>query len=121
MSYFVGTSAHATTGVKTVTVGFQPTGMRITVGQLDGATDTKTEYCVGFTDGTTSYYTTTFRDSTSAKTESDITHLTRVFKRSGGVLVDAIVINLDSFTATQVKYNVTTADVNYTLAIEAWN
>lgn len=121
MSYFTGSTSHNTTGIKTVTVGFQPIGMRMTVGQKDGATDTTTRYAWGVTDGTNQFSVTTFRDGTGAQTTTTASKLLSVFDRSGGVIAEVVQVTFNSFTATQVKYNVNTANVNYTIIIEAWS
>lgn len=121
MSYFVGSITHSTTGVKSVTVGFQPVGMRITVGQKDGSTDTTARDAYGVTDGTTSLYRSLFRDGTGGQTVSGNGKLISVLDRVSGTVTEVIKVTFDSFTATQVKYNVVTANVNYTLNIEAWD
>lgn len=121
MAYLVGTSSHATTGIKTITCGFQPIGARITVGQKDGITDAVNRFSVGFTDGTNQFYVTTFRDGTGAQTISGSGKMVSVLNRVGGLVAEVVQATFNSFTATQLKYNVNTADVNYTFNIEIWS
>lgn len=121
MSYFTGTAAHSTTGVKTVSVGFQPVGMRITVGQKVGTAQGFAHKSVGIADGTNQFYDAFFEDTTGGKTVSGSTKLVSHWERVTGTITEILTVTFDSFTATEVKYNVTLANVNYNLLIEAWS
>ena len=119
MSYFCGITAHGSTGTKAVTVGFQPTGMRITVAQKFGVTDNYAHQSVGVSSGTTTSCTSLFQDTAGGLTINSgkiVSH----YERVGGNITEVIAANFHSFTATQVKYTITTANVNYNLLIEAW-
>lgn len=118
MNYFIGTISHGSTGIKTVTVGFQPKSLRITVGSQFGNVDTIEHKSEGFTDGTAQYYHSIFSDGTGRQTISGNDRIVSHFDRVGGVLTEVLRANISSFNATQVKYNIITANANYQLFIE---
>lgn len=111
MAYTLETTNHGTTGVKTMTVGYQPLKARITVRPQPGATGTIRKASNGVTDGTLQY------------TDSDTVETTRIFQRrftdrmasvweyTGGAWTEVFRINFDSFTATEFKYNVIIANL----------
>lgn len=118
MSYFMGTTSYGTTGVKTITCGFQPVGAKITIGAVTGG-DTNAQMSVGVTDGTNSVCDSWYQDATRGK-QTRTTELAHVYDWNGTVFTDDVVISFDSFTATQFKFNITTVDVNRQLFIEVW-
>jgi len=120
MAYFVGTIAHGSTGTKTVSVGFQPLGMRITVGQKFGTAQNFAHSSIGVSDGVDQYCTSIYQDTTGGLTKSVDDKLISHYDRVGGTLTEVLAGTINSFTATQVKYNITTANANYNLLIEAW-
>lgn len=120
MSYFCGTISHGSTGVKTVAVGFTPVGMRITVG-ANGASQAVSHRSVGFTNGTNVDFNSEYSDGSGSSSWQGTGKLVSHYERVAGTLTEKVAATFDSFTATQVKYNVTTADAAYTFAIEAWS
>jgi hypothetical protein len=120
MAYFTGTIAHGTTGTKTITVGFQPMGMRITVGASFGTGDNYSHRSTGVADGSWQYVDSFFQDSTGGKTVSTDTKLVSHYERVGGVITEVLSATFNSFTATQVKYNITKATPAYNLLVEVW-
>lgn len=121
MSYFIETISHPSTGLKTRTIGFQPTGVRITVSQKTSTAQTMAHKSVGISDGTNQICDTFYADGNYAKTERFNDRLVSHIEHNGVSFVEKVRANLDSFTATELKYNVITADVNYQFLIEAWN
>lgn len=124
MSYFVTSSAYGTTGVKTITCGFQPTHIRITVGQKVATSQAFTHFSYGIAwddSGPQMEYHSFFQDTTSGKTDSDTTFLWRVWERQTGTITEVAAGTFDSFTATAGKINVTNSNANYNLIIELWN
>lgn len=119
MAYFSGTIAHGSTGTKTIPVGFQPIGVRITVGQRFNTADNFTHQSVGISDGVDTNCTSIFQDTTGGKTVSS-NRLASHFERVGGTITEVLAIDFHSFTATSVKYTVVTANASYNLLIEAW-
>lgn len=120
MAYFLETVSHNTTGVKTRTVGFQALGYRITVGPKNGGTafvSTSTGLCDGTNQVCDSAYSDPSRADAPARYNDRV-----VFIRewNGSAYVTKVQAAHDSITATEIKYNVTTADVNYQFLIEAW-
>lgn len=120
MSYFITTISHNTTGVKTITVGFQPLAAHITVGQKTSTAQTMAHLSKGITDGTNQICDTFFADGTRAKTERFSDRLVSHIEHNGTNYVEKVRADFDSFTATELKYNVVTPDVNYQFLIEVW-
>lgn len=120
MSYFCGTAAYGSVGTKTVTVGFAPKGVRITVGQRFGGADNYVHQSVGFSNGANTFCTSLFQDTTSGLTINS-GKLVSHYERVGGVISEVLAVNFHSFTPTQVKFTVTLPTANYNLTIEAWD
>jgi hypothetical protein len=120
MAYYASLASHGTTGVKTEPVGFQPQCAKITVGSQFGTTNTVARFSTGRTDGTNQFNHSLFADGTGRQTVSKADRMVSVWERQSGTLVEVLRVNFDSFTATQFKYNVTTANANYQLDIEVW-
>lgn len=118
MAYRNTTVAYSSAGSKTVNLGFQPTGMRITV---DGANGTA--HSVGTYDGTNqicdwwSNDCTDYDGSSLNLTDRIVSY--RPF--SGGVATEIIKVNTPAFTATGCTFNVATASSSANLKIELWN
>lgn len=119
MAYFAATVSYNVPGVKTLTVGFQPMGARITVGARNGS-NTYAHKSVGITDGTNQFCDTFYQDATRGKTERFNDRLVSHIEWNGSAWVEKVRVNFDSFTPTQFKYNVVTPDVNYQFLIEVW-
>lgn len=120
MSYFNTTAAWSTSGVKTITVGFQPTSMRVTVGQKFGTTQNFSHLSLGSGEPAFSHVDSTFQDGTGGKTITDDTKIVSHYERVSGTITEVLAASIDSFTATQAKLNITTPNVNYNLYIEVW-
>lgn len=119
MAYFVATTAYSTAGVKTIPVGFQPVGMRITVAQRYNTNDNFAHQSVGISNGTKTYCTSIFQDTSGGVTVSSAKLISH-YERMGGTIMEVLAANFDSFTASQVKFNITTPNVSYNLLIEVW-
>src|SRR5882724_11972352 len=109
MGYFMGTVSHGTTGVKTITVGFQPTRARITV--TKGPNSTLAHQSVGKWDGTNQITDTISTDGTSAYNDRFTDRMVSLYNFSAGSPNLLTRANHDSVTATEYKYNVITANV----------
>lgn len=122
MSYFLGTASHSTTGVKTITCGFQPTRAKITVVN-NGAADPVAHKSVGDWDGTNQITDTWAVDASTADSYSDRFNdrMVGFYEFSAGTPTLVTRANHDSTTATAYKYNVITANVNCQYKIELWN
>lgn len=120
MSYFLTTVSHGSTGIKTINCGFQPTGARITVG-ASGNNDTNAQMSVGITDGTNQICDAWYQDASRGKQDRVSNKLVNVWDWNGSAFYNPSQATFDSFTSTQFKYNVTTADSNYQYLIECWN
>lgn len=119
MNYFTGTISYSSTGTKTLSIGFQPTLLRITVSSSFGGADSYVHYCTGWTDGTSSFYHSLFADGSGRQSINGSGKLVSHYERSGSTLTEVLAVTFNSFTATQAKINVTTANPNYQLFIEA--
>lgn len=119
MAYYLTTISHSTTGVKTRTPGFQPIGARITVAAKSGG-ETYAHKSIGITDGTNQICDSFFQDATRGKSDRYTDRLISQWEWNGAAFVEKVRVDFDSFTATEFKYNVVTADVNYQLLVEVW-
>lgn len=119
MSYFLTTASHSTTGVKTLTPGFQPTRARITV--TKGPSSSIAHQSVGKWDGTNQITDTISTDGTTAYADRFNDRMVSLYNFSAGSPNLLTRANHDSVTATEYKYNVITANVNCQYLIECWN
>jgi hypothetical protein len=119
MSYFAGTVSHSTTGVKTITCGFQPTRARITI--TKGTASTNLHQSVGKWDGTNQITDTIATDGVNAYSDRFTDRMAALYNFVAGLPNLLTRVNHDSVTATEYKYNVITANVNCQLLIELWN
>lgn len=121
MNYYFATISHGTTGVKTRAVGFQPLGARITVAAKSGG-QTYAHQSVGVTDGTNTVCDSWYQDATRGKSERYTDRMASQWEWDSGTStwVEKTRAGFDSFTATEFKYEVITADVNYQYFIEVW-
>lgn len=121
MNYYFTTVSHSTTGVKIRTPGFQPVRAKITVAAKSGG-QTYAHKSVGTTDGTNSVCDAFYQDATRGKTDRYTDRLVSQWEWDTGTSawVEKTKATFDSFTATEFKYNVVTADVNYQYFIEVW-
>lgn len=113
LSYSRDTITHTTTGVKTMTCGFQPVKAKIKVTFAPGANDTKIHMSEGTTDGTNQVCDTdTYHDSTHAFERRFTDRVVSIQEWTGAAWSEVLRANFDSFTATEFKYNVTVAGAN---------
>ena len=120
MQYFLETISHSTTGVKTRTPGFPVVGYKITIGSKNGGPN----YVVrseGSCDGTLQVCHTSYVDASRALMDAPYNDRVAFVKEwNGAAYVTKVHATHDSLTATEIKYNVVTADANYQFKIEAW-
>lgn len=122
MNYKQGTISHATTGVKTITCGWQPLAAEIIVGGKPGTTQTVSHLSFGTTDGTNQVVDTFYSDASRDKQERYSDRIVSIYEWDAGTsaYVEKARANFDSFTATEFKYNVITADANYQFRYRIW-
>lgn len=122
MGVINGTSTLSGTGVKTINVGVQPKGLQIIV--TSKGSETYSHQSLGFADD--SGYATchsTYQDATGGKSTQSSGNNSKVislYERVSGTLTEVFAANFHSFTSTQVKVDVTTANSNYTLNLVIW-
>lgn len=125
-NYYIDTSSPGSTGSKTYTnSGFQPIGVRFTVGSKTGATDNVIHQSVGMADDTGYVsYTSIYGDSSNFQTKTGnaangkiISHWERV----SGTLTEVIAGTFTAYTTTGVTVNLTAATASYTMQIEMWD
>jgi hypothetical protein len=121
MLYYNTSITPSTTGIKTISCGFQPVGMRITVSAKNGS-DTVSHMSIGQVDNT-GYQTcnTTYTDTTGGQTTKYTDRMASVLERVSGTITEVSRANFDSFTATQAKFNCTvSAGTAYQYHVEVW-
>lgn len=121
MAYYTTRAAYGTTGVKTITCGFQPVGMRITACSKNGTATTTLQKCVGTADGTRQNYISTFVNANFKQTKDSNDKMIRHYEDVAGVLTEVITGTFDSFTATEGKFNLSLTSNLYALQIELWD
>jgi hypothetical protein len=119
MSYYAGTVTYGSTGLKTLNIGFQPERINITVCQKFNTNDGYHHLSVGRADGTRQSVNSTFQDTAGGISINSTSKCVSHYERLAGVITEVLAANFDSFTATGFKLNVTTANANYQLFIEA--
>lgn len=122
MAYANGTIAYGSTGVKsTITTGFQPTSIRLTVGQLFGTTDTDSHLSIG--SGTPSKYHvhSFFNDTVNSETFDSASYVIYHLEWSGAAIASTIEATIDSFSATGFKLNIIKANASYNIYWEAFS
>lgn len=121
MQYYNTSITPSSTGIKTISCGFQPVGMKITVGAKSGS-DASTRRSIGQVDNS-GYQTcdTEYGDQTGDKTNSHTDRLVSILDRVAGVISEVGRADFDSFTTTQAKFNVVTAAGSaYQYHVEVW-
>lgn len=123
MSNYTSTTTFATTGIAAaqVTPGFQSTAVTLSVMPAVGGAVQAVQHCLGWTDGTRKMCDSMFMNITtgnaiSVKSTSKLIQLWG--EDVGGNLVVVLEATLNSFTATQVKFDVTVASTNYQVSIK---
>lgn len=121
MSYFRGLTTFDSTGLRTVNVGIQPIGYRITCAQKFGITDTLDHVFIGGSDGTRQHVQGHFHDPSGRQTFTESGKVITQKERIGGVITEVLAASHDSMAATGPRVNITTANANYQVVVEAWD
>lgn len=117
MSYATGRFTLSTTGLSTFAVGFQPTWARFRVAGKTSA-DAVTHLSLGGTDGTNQNCGSIFTDATGSSSFDVSTKVVSQYERVSGTITEVLAASFDSFVATGVKLNVSTANTGYRVTIE---
>ena len=117
MAFYATTTSPPSAGGYTITPGFQPEEVEIMVGSAFGATSSTLRQSIGWTNGTNQFYHSLFEDSTGRQQKSGSDRIVSHWERVGGVMTEVLRVNLNSFTPTQFKFDVITANPNYQLFI----
>lgn len=120
MNYFNGTTAYGSTGIKTIAVGFQPVFARAVVFKNSSGSQTYLHLSQGSGNSTFQHVDTVFHDSTGAKTDGANGKIVSHLERVSGTITEVLAVSIDSFTATEIKLNVTTANAGYSIYLEVW-
>lgn len=121
MPYYNTSITPNTVTTYTISCGFQPTALKITVGAKNGS-DVTAHQSVGQCDNS-GYSTcnTFFQDGTGSKTFAYTDRLVSIRERVAGTVTEVGKATFNSFTATQAKFNVTVAaGTNYQYHVEVW-
>jgi len=118
LSYSRDTISHGTTGVKTMTVGFQPVKARLVARIAPGSDSPIIFRCEGNTNGTNQNGDTFTAESTRVYQRTYTDRMISISEWNGSAWVETFKITFDSFTATEFKYNVVTANSGFQLLRE---
>lgn len=118
LNYARDTISHGTAGVKTHTCGFQPVKARLTARIAPGSASTIIYNAEGTTNGT-NQDATTFTSEASRNFQQTYTdRMISISEWNGAAWVETFKVTFDSFTATEFKYNVVTANSAFQLRRE---
>lgn len=121
MSYYRALTTFDTAGLRQINAGFQAVGYRITCAQKFGVTDTVAHVFIGGADGTRQHVQGFFQDGTGRQTFTESGKVITQKERVGGVITEVMAASHDSFQPTGPKVNITTANANYQVVVEAWD
>lgn len=123
MSYKRTTISFGSTGVKSISwpFGTLPIGCRITLGGRFSSTDSCNHLSIGNSNGSTQSFHSTYSDNQGHQTISGINKLVSHYERIGGVITEVVSATINSFSTTDIKINVTTANPNYQFHVEIWD
>lgn len=119
--YFLATTAFGLTGTERIDFGFIPTWIRLTVGQKYGTSEGFAHKSVGQTDGSYQWYDSFFQDTSGGKTISSDDAIVSHWERISSVITEKLRVVFDEIDGTEGVFNITVADSNYTVLIEAGN
>lgn len=119
MTPWVATTSLGTagTGVVVATPGFQGKQVEIKVSQRFGVDDPEMHFCLGWSDGTRQNCDSLFADGVTFNSKKVTNKIVSLYEKQGGVLVEVLSASFHSFTATQLKLNVLTANPSYQVSI----
>lgn len=112
MTRITGPTTLTGTGIKTISVGFQPTWATFKVCSKVSSQNFS-HLSIGETDGTAQWVESTFQDTTGGQSVNSTSKVISHYERVGGVLTEVLSASFDSFTATAVKLNVSVGNGNY--------
>ncbi len=108
------------TGIKTISVGFQPTWARfVVVSKTSSQSFAHTS--LGESDGSFQWVASTFHDSTGGLSANSNSKVVSHYERVGGTITEVLAASFDSFTATAVKVNVTIGNGAYQVYLTCGN
>jgi len=119
--YYNTTVTPTSTGVKTITCGFPPVAMKITLSAKSVGGDSYLHQSVGQCDN--SGYSTCaslFQDATGSQTYKSVTKMVSHYERVSGTITEVNSATFSAFTATEGKFNVTLVSSAYQYNIELW-
>lgn len=124
MNYYQSTFSYGSTGTKSITVGFQPLCLVITLSARFGTTDAVIHKSTGNSNGTSQHFHSEYGDSTGFQMINGTNKIVSQYERVASVLTEKVAAHIDNATAawttTQVKFIVDTADSNYQFFVQVW-
>ena len=121
MNYFNGTISYGTTGVQApITVGFQPSMVRVTMGQKYGTTQTVAHLSVGSGTPSFQHVNSFYQDTTGGKSLSEDAKVVDLWDRVSGTLTQMVDISIYAFGTDSITLSIAKANVNYQLYIEVF-
>lgn len=111
----------ALTGLRTTTIGIAPTSLRFIIGAKNSSS-TVIQSAHGAVDSSGFQSVLTwYGDSTGFQSTTSTSKCISVWERVSGTLTEVLSASFDSYTASGFKLNITTANSNYQVFIEAQN
>lgn len=120
MNYKHTRVTYGTTGIKTITCGFQPLGYRVTVTPASGASSTYMRQSVGVCDTTNQTCDQITQSHDRGRQERFTNRVADIRDWNGASWVQKVQTDHDSVTATELKLNAVVADSAYQHSIEIW-
>lgn len=118
MNYYSATVAHGSSGVKEITLGWQPIGMEICGGPAYTGDDGITRSSDGSTDFTRQGCKYQFRDDEGAEGADFTDRILSIRDRDGnGDVVEVVRVNMAAPTSTKGRYEVITPNSNFNFRV----
>ncbi len=119
MSAYTATTTLATTGTGVVvaTPGFLGKEVEIKLSSING-TDSTVRLSLGWGDGTRQNCDSIFTDGTLYDSRKQTNKVVSLWDNVSGVLTEIVSASNPVFTATQLKLDVATVDINYKCSIK---
>lgn len=121
MAYYTGRFTPSITGNQTISIGFQPTWLELTVSQKYGITDSTLHKSEGSTDGTNQNYTTIYSSGSASKTIEGSGKLLLHYENISGVWTEVLNTTFVAFTTTGFTINNIAGTTNYKVRVKCGN
>lgn len=118
MNSYVATTTFGSSGTYALTTGFSGKLVELKASGYFGGTDPTAHTSLGWSDGVRQNCDSTFADGSLHSSKKVTNKLLSLWENQSGVLVEVLSISFNSFTATQVLFNVTIGNPSYQVSIK---